>query len=64
MLLVEGEGAFLSGFDLLGSFTVRKIRFELHQIGWNVKCMILKLKTNTLKSDFNSREYLDTFQSG
>lgn len=57
MALVEGEGAFLSQFDLLASFTVRKIRFELHKIGSNVKFMILKLEFNTLKSDFNSCKF-------
>ncbi len=52
MALVEGKGAFLSPFDLLGSFMVRKISFELHKIGSNVKFMRLKLEFNTLKSDF------------
>lgn len=54
MALVEGEGAFLSPFDLLGSFMVRKIRFELHKIGSNVNFMILKSEFSTLKSDYNS----------
>lgn len=57
MVLVEGEGAFLSPFDLLGSFVVRKISFELHKIASNVKFMILKLEFNTLQSDFNSWKF-------
>lgn len=54
MALVEGEGAFPSPFDLLGSFMVRKISFELHKIGSNVNFMILKSEFSTLKSDYNS----------